>query len=328
MPTQYFRPIPDLSGGRWRLAGGWTGFSSFELLERGAAPRIVAEAPPEVIAALTAPRPPVLGLPMDAPRIMGIVNVTPDSFSDGGRWNADGGIAHGRALAAEGAHLLDIGGESTRPGAAAVAVADEIARTVPAIRALAGALPVSIDTRKADVARAGVAAGAGMVNDVSGLDFDPQMAAAVADTGAAVCLMHAQGLPENMQDDPRYGDVLLDVYDALAERIARAEGAGIPRDRIVIDPGIGFGKTLDHNLAILRRISLYHGLGVPVLLGASRKRFIGALGGAEEPSARDPGSLAVTLAAVQQGIQIHRVHDVAGTRQGLALWQATRGTEA
>lgn len=328
MSIQYFRPIPDLSGGRWRLAGGWTGFSSFELLERGTAARVVQDAPLEVIGALTAPRPPVLGLSMDAPRIMGIVNVTPDSFSDGGRWNEDGGIAHGRALIAEGAHILDIGGESTRPGAAAVPVPEEIARTRPAIGALSREAAVSVDTRKAEVARAAVAAGAGLVNDVSGFDFDPGMAAAVAETGAAVCLMHARGLPENMQDDPRYGDVLLDVYDALAERIARAEAAGVPRDRIVIDPGIGFGKTLEHNLAILRRISLYHGLGVPVLLGASRKRFVGTLGGTETAAQRDPGSLAVTLAAAQQGIQIHRVHDVAGTRQGLALWQAIKGAEA
>ena len=328
MSIQYFRPIPDLSGGRWRLAGGWTGFSSFELLERGTAARVVQDAPLEVIGALTAPRPPVLGLSMDAPRIMGIVNVTPDSFSDGGRWNEDGGIAHGRALIAEGAHILDIGGESTRPGAAAVPVPEEIARTRPAIGALSREAAVSVDTRKAEVARAAVAAGAGLVNDVSGFDFDPGMAAAAAETGAAVCLMHARGLPENMQDDPRYGDVLLDVYDALAERIARAEAAGIPRDRIVIDPGIGFGKTLEHNLAILRRISLYHGLGVPVLLGASRKRFVGTLGGTETAAQRDPGSLAVTLAAAQQGIQIHRVHDVAGTRQGLALWQAIKGAEA
>ena len=328
MSIQYFRPIPDLSGGRWRLAGGWTGFSSFELLERGTAARVVQDAPPEVIGAPTSPRPAVLGLSMDAPRIMGIVNVTPDSFSDGGRWNEDGGIAHGRALIAEGAHILDIGGESTRPGAAAVPVPEEIARTRPAIGALSREAAVSVDTRKAEVARAAVAAGAGLVNDVSGFDFDPGMAAAAAETGAAVCLMHARGLPENMQDDPRYGDVLLDVYDALAERIARAEAAGIPRDRIVIDPGIGFGKTLEHNLAILRRISLYHGLGVPVLLGASRKRFVGTLGGTEMAAQRDPGSLAVTLAAAQQGIQIHRVHDVAGTRQGLALWQAIKGAEA
>lgn len=326
--TQYFRPIPNLGPGRWRLAGGWVHFSALEVLARGAPPRIVTEAPPEVIAALTAPRQPVLGLAMDAPRIMGIVNVTPDSFSDGGRWNADGGIAHGHRLVQEGAQILDIGGESTRPGSQAVSVPDEIARTRPAVAALSGEVAVSLDTRKAEVARAGVAAGAGMVNDVSGFDFDPGMAAAVAETGAAVCLMHAQGVPETMQDDPRYDDVLLDVYDALAERIERAEAAGIRRDRIVIDPGIGFGKTLEHNLAILRRISLYHALGLPVLLGASRKRFVGTIGGAGTAADRDPGTLAVTLAGVQQGVQIHRVHDVAGTRQGLALWQAITRAEA
>lgn len=369
---RYFRPIPDPAGGRWRLAGGWVRFSALEVLRRGAPPEIVTDAPPQIIAALTAPRPALLGLGMDAPRIMGIVNVTPDSFSDGGRWTGDGGVDHGRALIAEGADILDIGGESTRPGAAEVAVDAETARVLPAITALArgaasgveagerrsggivpqggGArdgiarngvvadvaaegeaaqaapiaprFPVSIDTRKAAVARAAVAAGAGMVNDVSGLDFDPAMAAEVARSGAAICLMHAQGLPETMQDDPRYDDVLLDVYDALEARIDRAVAAGIPRDGIVIDPGIGFGKTLAHNLAILRRISVFHALGVPVLLGASRKRFIGTLSGAEAAADRDPGSLAVTLAAVAQGVQIHRVHDVRGTRQGLTLWQA------
>ncbi|ARJ69674.1 dihydropteroate synthase [Paracoccus contaminans] len=319
----YFRPIPDSGGGgRWRLAGGWVRFSRLERLARGKPPQIVDDAPEAVLAALTAPRPPILGLGMDAPRIMGILNVTPDSFSDGGRWTADSGIAHGRRLLAEGADLIDIGGESTRPGAAEIAVPDEIARVLPPIHALAAAAPLSIDTRKADVARAAVGAGAGLVNDVSGLDFDPAMAGAVARTGAAVCIMHAQGLPATMQDDPRYDDVLLDVYDALAERVARAEAAGIARARMVIDPGIGFGKTEAHNLAILRRISLYHALGLPVLLGASRKGFVGRIGGGAQADARDPGSLAVTLAATLQGVQIHRVHDVAGTRQGLALWRA------
>lgn len=322
MTQTYYRPIPDPHGGRWPIAGGWARFSRLELLARGAAPRIVDGAPDDVIAALTAPRPPLAGLSMDRPRLMGIVNVTPDSFSDGGRHDtAPAAVAHGLALARAGADMLDIGGESTRPGAAEVPVAEEIARVSPVIEGLRGAV-ISVDTRKADVARAGVAAGAGLVNDVSGLDFDPAMAAEVARSGAAICLMHAKGLPENMQDDPRYDDVLLDVYDSLADRIARATAAGIGRDRIVVDPGIGFGKTQAHNLAILRRISIYHGLGVPVLLGLSRKRFIGTIGGAEAPDARDPGTLALTLAAVAQGIQVHRVHDVAGARQGLALWQA------
>lgn len=320
MSQSYFRPIPLLEGGRWRLAGGWVGFSRFEILRRGQPPAITDSAPEQVLAALTAPRAPIAGLSMDAPRLMGIVNATPDSFSDGGRHDP---AAHAARLIHDGADILDIGGESTRPGAAEVPVDDEIARITPAIRAT-GAVPISVDTRKAAVAHAALAAGAAMINDVSGFDFDPALASVVADAGVPVCLMHAQGLPADMQDDPRYGDVLLDVYDALAERIGRAEAAGIPRDRIVIDPGIGFGKTQDHNLAILRRISLYHGLGCPLLLGVSRKRFIGAIGHEDRPERRDPGTLALTLGAIAQGVQIHRVHDVATTRQGLRLWQALK----
>lgn len=318
----YYRPIPSETG-RWQLAGGWVRFSQLELLRRHAAPEIVDRAPDDVMQRLLDPRPDVLGLGMDAPRIMGIMNATPDSFSDGGALgDASGAIQRGRDLIAAGADILDIGGESTRPGAAEVSVTDEIARVVPAIEGLRDGVPVSVDTRKADVARAGVAAGAGMVNDVSGFDFDPNMARTVAETGAAVCLMHAQGLPETMQDNPLYDDVLLDVYDALSERAARAIAAGIPVERIVIDPGIGFGKTGLHNLAILRRISLYHALGFPVLLGLSRKSFIGRYGAAPEPRDRGPGTLALTLAGVAQGIQIHRVHDVAEIKQGLRLWNA------
>lgn len=320
----YYRPIPQPEGGRWRLAGGWTFFTHLERLERGRAPQIVDEAPPEAIAALTAPRAPVLGLPMDAPRIMGIVNATPDSFSDGGAYDP---VGHVGQLVAEGAEILDIGGESTRPGAAEVAVADELDRILPAIRTGAALAPVSVDTRKAAVAGPALKAGAGLVNDVSGFDFDPALPAVVATHGVPVCLMHAQGLPDTMQDDPRYDDVLLDVYDALEARVARAEASGIPRHRIVIDPGIGFGKTEAHNLAILRRISLYHGLGCAILLGVSRKRFIGNIGGAPAPAERVPGTLALSLMAVQQGVQIHRVHDVAAHVQALRLWRAVANNE-
>ncbi|SMO37541.1 dihydropteroate synthase [Paracoccus laeviglucosivorans] len=317
----YYRPIP-VEHGRWQIAGGWTRFSRLEALERGTAPRITDTAPPEVLAALTAPRSAVLGLSMDRPRIMGIVNATPDSFSDGGSYD---GAEHARRLVAQGAEILDIGGESTRPGAQQVQIVDEIARVTPVIAQAAALAAISVDTRKAAVAEAAVRAGAGLVNDVSGFDFDVDMAATVAGLDVPVCIMHAQGVPETMQDSPIYGDVLLDVYDALELRIARAEAAGIPRDRIVIDPGIGFGKTQAHNLAILRRISLYHGLGCAILLGVSRKRFIGAIGGAEHAADRAAGTLAVTLAGVAQGIQIHRVHDVEETRQGLALWRAVTG---
>jgi len=320
----YYRPIPLAEGGRWRLAGGWTRFSEFERLCRGEPPVRVPDAPPEVIAALTAPRAALMGLPLDAPRIMGIVNATPDSFSDGGAYDP---AAQARQLADEGADILDIGGESTRPGAAEVPVPEELDRILPAIRAGAALLPVSVDTRKAAVAGPALQAGAGLVNDVSGFDFDPALPGLVAAAGVPVCLMHAQGLPATMQDDPRYDDVLLDVYDALEARIARAETAGIPRARIVIDPGIGFGKTEAHNLAILRRISLYHGLGCAILLGVSRKRFIGRIGGADAPADRAPGTLALSLMAVMQGVQVHRVHDVAAHVQALRLWQAVAKNE-
>ncbi|MCF3974073.1 dihydropteroate synthase [Paracoccus salsus] len=316
---EYFRPIPLPQGGRWRLAGGQIGFSALERLRRGQRPEIVTQAPAEVIEALTLARQPVLGMALDRPVLMGIVNATPDSFSDGGSYEP---LAQARSLIAAGADILDIGGESTRPGADEVPEQEEIDRIRPVIRALADRIGISVDTRKATVARAALADGAAMVNDVSGFDFDAALATVVAASGVPVCLMHAQGLPATMQDDPRYDDVLLDIYDALEARIARAEAAGIGRPRIVIDPGIGFGKSLAHNLTILRRISLYHGLGCPILLGVSRKRFIGTVGGAERPADRVPGSLALTLAAVAQGVQIHRVHDVAEIAQGLRLWQA------
>lgn len=314
----YYRPLP-VAHGRHVLAGGWVRFSEVEILERGRPPRISAAIPDAVLAALTAPRPPLAGLAMDRPRVMGIVNATPDSFSDGGRYDP---AALGDRLIAADADLLDIGGESTRPGAAEVPVPEEIARILAPVRALSARLPVSVDTRKAAVARAALEAGAAMVNDVSGLDFDPDMAGVVAGAGVPLCLMHAQGLPATMQDDPHYGDALLDVYDALAERISRAEAAGIPRARIVVDPGIGFGKTQAHNLAILRRISLYHGLGCPILLGVSRKGFVGAIGGAADPAGRGPGTIALTLAAIAQGVQIHRVHDAGDLVQAIRLWQA------
>jgi dihydropteroate synthase len=239
---------------------------------------------------------------MDAPRLMGILNVTPDSFSDGGRFAApDVAVAHARAMADGGADILDIGGESTRPGAAEVPEAEEAARTAPVIAALRkGGLetPVSIDTRKAAVARAALAAGAGLVNDVAALTWDAGVAGVVAGSGAALCLMHAQGTPQTMQADPRYDDVTLDVYDFLEDRIRVAEAAGISRDRICIDPGIGFGKTQAHNLTLLRNISVFHGLGCAILLGVSRKRFIGTLSGEDRADRRGPGTIAVTLAGV------------------------------
>jgi dihydropteroate synthase len=308
------------------LAGGWCWFDRVEVLSRAATGRIIAasEVPEPVLHRLTAPRTDFAGLSMDRPRLMGILNVTPDSFSDGGRFlAAEAAVAQARAMA-EGAEIIDIGGESTRPGAVEVPVAEEIARTAPVIRALrAGGLtcPISIDTRKAPVAQAALEAGASIVNDVSAFDFDPTLGLLAASTDVPVILMHAQGVPATMQDDPRYGDVLLDVYDGLAARLARAEALGIDRARIMLDPGIGFGKTQVHNLTLLRGLSLFHGLGCPILLGTSRKRFIGAIGRAE-PQDRAPGSIATALQGVAQGVQVIRVHDVAETRQALRLWQA------
>lgn len=227
-------------------------------------------------------------------------------------------------MQASGARIIDIGGESTRPGASEVPVETEIARTAPVIAALRDRtdLPISIDTRKAGVARAAHDAGAGLVNDVAGFTFDPALAPFCAKAGLPVCVMHAQGTPEIMQKDPRYDNVALDVYDYLADRIEALIALGIPRTRIIVDPGIGFGKTLDHNLGLLRSLSLFHGLGCPVLLGASRKRFIGVIGGAPEAEKRAIGSVAVALAGVAQGVQMLRVHDVAEHAEALKLWQA------
>ena len=331
----YLRPLPcALARPNARpLAGGLFGFAEVEVLRRGEPPEILpvdaAEAlhPEEVetFALLSRPRPALAGLDLAQPRIMGVVNVTPDSFSDGGRLaGADAAVAHGLALAGAGAEIVDIGGESTRPRAAPVGLDQELDRVMPVIEGLkAAGCPalLSIDTRKAAVAAAALAAGAVMFNDVSALTHD-HASPAVAATAPGVCLMHAQGDPRTMQANPRYGDVLLDVYDFLELRIAAAEAEGIERARIVVDPGIGFGKTLEHNLALLRRLSLFHGLGCAVMLGVSRKRFIGALSGVGEAHRRVSGSLAAGLAGLAQGVQILRVHDVAETRQALQVWRA------
>lgn len=272
------------------------------------------------------PRTTVAGLAFSRPLIMGIVNVTPDSFSDGGAFlSSREAIAHGLRLADEGADILDVGGESTRPGAPPVDLDEELRRVMPVIDALAAKTRarLSVDTRKAEVMRRAAAAGVHLLNDVSALTHDPDSLQAAAEVGLPVVLMHAQGTPETMQLEPKYRDALLDVYDWLENRIAACVEAGLRRDRIIVDPGIGFGKTVAHNLEILAGLSLYHGLGVPVMLGASRKRFIGTLTGADAPTARMPGSIAAALAGVMQGVQILRVHDVAATRQAIQVWEAS-----
>lgn len=344
----YLRPVGLLPVEAWAkgaavpLAGGRFAFAHVELIvrqgeriDRAFAPlaeamawglersRAAAEAVDRQLAALTRARPPFAGVTLDRPRIMGVVNVTPDSFSDGGDFlDPAAAIAQGRALREAGAEFLDIGGESTRPGAAPVPPEEEEARILPVIRALAGeGAVVSVDTRHARVMRAAVAAGAAVVNDISGLTGDLDSLRAVAETGAPVVLMHMLGEPGTMQRNPSYVDAALDVYDWLEARVTACTAAGIPRERICADFGIGFGKTDAHNLTILRHTALYHALGCAVLVGVSRKSFVGRLSRGEPPKQRIPGSLAAGLEGWNQGAQILRVHDVAETAQARALWE-------
>ena len=269
-------------------------------------------------------------LRLDVPRVMGIVNVTPDSFSDGGaHFDADAAIAHGLKLADEGADLLDIGGESTRPGAGEVAIEDELRRVIPVIEALAAqlAIPISIDTSKPEVMRAAVEAGAGMINDVFALRRDGALDAAAA-LGVPVVLMHMQGEPRTMQVQPEYDDVVGEVHRFLAERIFAAEMAGVARRNIVVDPGFGFGKTTAHNLQLLAQLRRFTELGVPVLAGMSRKKSIGELTGREDPRERVFGSVAAHLIAAQNGAMLLRVHDVAATVDALKVWNAVAALPA
>ena len=269
--------------------------------------------------ALVAPRTTIAGLAFDRAHVMGIVNVTPDSFSDGGQGGDPVAAAH--AMAAAGASVIDVGGESTRPRAAAVTLDEEMARVTTVLSGLHG-LTVSIDTRKAAVMAAALDAGAQLVNDVSALTHDPAALGLVAARGCPVVLMHAQGTPQTMQDNPVYADVVRDVFDWLEARIAACAAAGIASARIIADPGIGFGKTLEHNLALLRGVGMFHGLGVPLLLGASRKKLIGTLSGDAPVGERLGGSIALALQGIAHGVQIVRVHDVAETVQAVRLAQA------
>lgn len=262
-------------------------------------------------------------LALDRPRIMGIVNVTPDSFSDGGAHaSAEAAIAHGLQLAEEGADILDVGGESTRPGSQPVSLEDELARVIPVIEALHArcALPISVDTSKPEVMRAAVAAGAGLINDVYALRREGAMEAA-ADLAVPVCLMHMQGEPATMQDDPRYEDVVAEVHGFFNQRLFACQMAGIDRKRLLVDPGFGFGKTLQHNLRLLRQLSKLVELGVPVLAGLSRKGMIGEITGRPKGQ-REIGSAVAAVLAVQNGATIIRAHDVGATADALKVWAA------
>ena len=271
---------------------------------------------------LTRPVPRTLR-PMDRPRVMGVVNVTPDSFSDGGLYlDVDAAVAHGEEVLREGAAIVDVGGESTRPGAEPVAEADELQRVVPVVERLAHAT-VSVDTRKAVVAEAALQAGARIVNDVSAFRHEPEMAGLVAASGATCCLMHMLGDdPRTMQDAPVYDDVVSDVKAFLEERLAFAVSEGVPEDRVWLDPGIGFGKTIEHNLELLRRLDEIVAIGRPVVVGTSRKSFIGRLTG-REPRDRLAGTIATNVIALERGASIFRVHDVRENVDALTVAAAT-----
>jgi dihydropteroate synthase len=258
------------------------------------------------------------------PSVVGVVNVTPDSFSDGGLFlAADAAVARARELVDEGAALVDVGGESTRPGSTAVSLEEELRRVVPVLEAIAGELPVSIDTAKAEVARRALALGAVMVNDVTALRGDPALAGVVADAGAYVCLMHMRGEPRTMQDDPRYDDVVSDVVAFLEERVEAAAAAGIRDELVCVDPGIGFGKTVAHNLELLVRLDEIVALGRPVVIGASRKRFLGRiLGDRDARTGPVPAGIAVNVLAYQRGASLFRVHDVRENVEALAAARA------
>jgi len=326
-----------------RLAGGLNWFAAVELLAIDGNRRTATELLPvedvesrfdDDLAsqwnAVTSARPPLqLGdrtIRLDQPQVMGIVNVTPDSFSDGGRFaDASAAASAGADMATAGAAIIDVGGESTRPGAKLVWEGEEIERAVPVIRQLAaGGAAVSIDTRKADVMTAALEAGARLVNDVSALTYDDRSAEIIAAAGVPVVLMHHRGNPATMQQDPRYDDVLVEVYLWFEERIAAAQAAGIARDKILIDPGFGFGKNVSHNLELMNGLGIFHSLGCPVVVGASRKRTIGALSNEAPSDQRLGGSLAFALKAVEQGVQIVRVHDVPETVQALRVWRGLK----
>jgi dihydropteroate synthase len=265
-------------------------------------------------------------LTLDRPRVVGILNVTPDSFSDGGSHaTVESAVAHGLRMAGEGADMLDIGGESTRPGAAEVSIAEELDRVIPVIEQLAArtGLPLAIDTSKPEVMRAAVAAGAGMINDVHALRREGALDAA-AELGVPVCLMHMLGEPRSMQEAPHYDDVVGEVHRFLTDRLFACELAGMDKRKVMVDPGFGFGKTLEHNLALLRALERFADLGSGVYVGLSRKSMIGTLTGRTDPAGRAAGSAAAALIAVQRGARLVRVHDVAMTVDALAVWQAVK----
>lgn len=344
-PRTYLRPVnivdhpQRLDGAARRLAGGLVFFTHYEVVRRDGAKRlscdvIAADAVPEDLRVLAdrieAPRPALaMGertLRFDNPQVMGIINATPDSFSDGGAYaDTEEAIQAAYNMVEAGAALIDVGGESTRPGAAKVWEGDEVERVLPIITRLAtGGAIVSADTRKASVMREALGAGAKIVNDISGLLHDPQATGVVRDAGCPVIIMHSPSHRDNPHAGAGYEDVLFDVYDWLEDRIADLEATGISRSKIMVDPGIGFGKSLADNLSLMNGLTLFHGLGCPVLVGTSRKRMIGALSNEAPAAARLGGSLALVMQALEAGVQLHRVHDVSETVQAVRVWRGLR----
>ena len=329
--TEYFRPIinsdPSIPDNAQVMQGTRFWFTHAEKLARNTKPQIVLakNIPNNILQNIINERVNVCGLSFDVPRVMGILNVTPDSFSDGGKYSSvERAEEHLKSMIFDGADIIDIGGESTRPGAVEVEISEEISRVIPIIEKIAKeiSVPISVDTRKSEVARLAVFNGAALVNDVSGLTFDRKMSDFCIKQNIPICIMHSQGLPKTMQDKPTYQDVCLDIYDFLSEQIEKLVKSGMQRKNIIIDPGVGFGKTLKHNVDLLRRISLFHGLGVPILIGVSRKKFIKTIAGLEENEDRVSGSVSAALFARSQGVQIFRVHDVKETVQAMKLWHS------
>jgi dihydropteroate synthase len=340
-PTAFVDTPVGFDGQVARLAGGMMFFAAYEIIavaDGKRSSRLVpidrfepTEEQATIHARIAAPRAPLaMGertIRLDQPQVMGILNITPDSFSDGGKYSADPAraAAIGSDMAAAGAAIIDVGGESTRPGAVPVWEGDEIVRTQPVIERLTrGGAAVSIDTRKASVMEAALSVGATMVNDVSALMFDTQALALMARSACPVVLMHSPDAAKTLHEGPAQVDPLIETYDWLSERIKAVVASGIDRVRIIVDPGIGFGKSVAANLAIINGLSMFHGLGCPILLGASRKRFIGALSNEASIEHRLGGSVAVVLEGAKQGVQLLRVHDVPETVQALKVWRGLR----